>query len=319
MVWTKTKPSPSSPAAKKPPESAAPEPPAPIAQAAPELPPAPAAVPAAPAVRKPELPAFFKRSPSALKAIVATIEAPATPLSPFPVVYQVSGPTGGALERERLRGEDPFADVPVPIGRQAFVAGLIAFRLRLLLWPTAANKSTEPVPPRVRAWIAFSDGSLANRVIEATKRYQMLKGDPEHLSAVYDPVGHPQIALELLCATDEAGLFVVRTAPTYASVSNTLVHLSKLYGEAEELAPEVVVITPSTTTVSSKTRQWKEHYLTLSPSPRNSETTQQTLKALMHYLNSQESPYDPQTIKAWIQPELAPEVVSAVENFLSVQ
>lgn len=254
---------------------------------------------------------------NALKQASSWASAPTVPASEFPIIALLSGANGGFFD-----AVTPREDLDLPVGREPIVGILVGYRLRLVLWPTAAESQPQGDRPKplfsMHIDPAHPNISFQN-ILEGLQRYQMRKNDKNLLRQLYDPVGHPQGTLELLMATNEIGFFVVRTCPTYSSVIDTLVSLASVYEAANTFQPEAVSLTPVTKELASKKYRWKEHSISVSVVSRSDPTIKVHADALMHWLTAPDSPYPKEKIESWLHPVLTTEQNEALLEWLTVR
>jgi hypothetical protein len=156
-----------------------------------------------------------------IDALLATIETDGGGgfASPYPVLTQAAGVTGGAFQRVMIKAH---MAVDLPEGRSPFEAVFVGYRLHVVAWPKGYDeKATTKDKPVFSAAIPANKSDLASNLMMAGHQYQYSKNRDAWSIASHGP-GHIRPELELLLMDpSDCSLFVFRCAGHYNSAKDT--------------------------------------------------------------------------------------------------
>jgi hypothetical protein len=195
----------------------------------------------------------------------------------------------GLFDRDQMNVEG--TDVDLPVGRDAWFAVFLGYRMSVLAWPKAGERNGPKQQPLWKAVVGSDNVDAMDMVAAAVKEYTYTKKDRK--AALYDTLAHPKAAVELMWYEGRldngryvGDIITTRTTPTLHSVTvtidNLMLALPRVKGadgnDYPTLAPFVARVQPSDKLeLQSKAEKWEEYAISISP--LTTSDTQETVAA----------------------------------------
>ncbi len=196
----------------------------------------------------------------AAAAITEAAERTGGELNLFPTLSMTGGSSGGAFKLDRMNEE--HSDDDLQEGTRPMYGVLVGYRVMVMCWPRIYVEGAKRDMPKWRSIIDSKNPDDAALLEAAYRVYQFRSGRPEkgiEVDPVWDPVGHPAAAVELMVFDAKAGLICVRSPWSYDSLIATTGEISGVWKDGL-MNPKPVIITPVTEPRASKNKTWKAHY-----------------------------------------------------------
>jgi hypothetical protein len=245
--------------------------------------------------------------------------------SPFPVLTQAAGVTGGAFQSVSLKSH---ANADLPEGKSPFIAVFLGYRLGVVAWPKPYDDTQKtPDKPVFTAAVPSTNSRVASLAMMAGRQHQYSsKRDTWAVAAGGPGMISPSIEM-LLLNPETQELFVLRSCSQYNSAKDTRDQLLKQATETNEigadgkkikaLLPFVGKFAPkSEHAVTSKGRKVVHHYPTIERIDTIDARGQAAWKVYADMAKN--APQDLRgAVQSWMAGEdlpLTPSVVSALED-----